>query len=102
MDVAVETTITFKAEEGLRFEWNGLRLRFPIRALPTHLTECSLHIRASLSGQFKVGPWGTIYCFYKYYDIIGGILDKTHLSMCGIDSDTLLVTTEITNDDVIA
>ena len=32
---------------------------------------------------------------------LGGILDKIHLSMYGIDSGTFLVTTEVTNYGVI-
>ena len=51
--MAAETTITIKAKESLHFEWNGLRLCFPRGALPTKPSECSLHIRASLFGQYK-------------------------------------------------
>ena len=50
-----QTSITIRAGEALSFQWKGygLKLHVPEGALPPHLSECTLHIQASLSGQFE-------------------------------------------------
>ena len=49
-----QTSITIKADEERSFEWEGygFRLHAPKGALPPDHPECTLHIQASLSGQF--------------------------------------------------
>ena len=50
-----QTSITIRAGEALNFQWKGygLRLHVPEGALPPHLSESTLHIQASLCGQFE-------------------------------------------------
>ena len=50
-----QTSITIRAGEALSFQWKGygLRLHVPEGALPPHLSESTLHIQASLCGQFE-------------------------------------------------
>ena len=50
-----QTSITIRAGEALSFQWKGygLRLHVPEGALPPHLSESTLHIQASLCGQFQ-------------------------------------------------
>ena len=50
-----QTSITIRAGEAPSFEWKeyGLRLHVPEGALPPHLSESTLHIQASLCGQFE-------------------------------------------------
>ena len=50
-----QTSITIRAGEALSFQWKGygLRLHVPEGALPPHLSESTLHIQASLYGQFE-------------------------------------------------
>ena len=49
-----QTSITIKAGEARSFEWKGygFRLHAPKGALPPDHPQCTLHIQASLSGQF--------------------------------------------------
>ena len=50
-----QASITIKPAEARSFEWKGygFRIHIPKGALPTDLSECTIHITASLSGQFQ-------------------------------------------------
>ena len=50
-----QISITIRAGEAVSFQWKGygLRLHVPEGALPPHLSESTLHIQASLCGQFE-------------------------------------------------
>ena len=54
VEVIAHTSVTIKAGEEKSFEWKGygFRLHAPKGALPPDLPQCTLHIQASLSGQF--------------------------------------------------
>ena len=55
VDVIAQTSITIKADEDNYFVWKGygFRLHAPKGALPPDLPQCTLHIQASLSGQYQ-------------------------------------------------
>ena len=54
MDVIAQASITIKAGNANIFKWkgHGFQLHAPEGALPPGLPQCTLHIQASLSGQF--------------------------------------------------
>ena len=55
VDFISQTSITIKADEAKYFVWKeyGFRLHVPEKALPPDLPQCTLHIQASLSGQYQ-------------------------------------------------
>ena len=56
VDVLEQASVTVKPGEARSFEWKGygFRIHIPKGALPTDISECTIHITASLSGQFQL------------------------------------------------
>ena len=55
VDVLEQASITLSPGKKYSFEWKGygFRIHIPKGALPTDISECTIHITASLSGQFQ-------------------------------------------------
>ena len=55
VDVLEQASITLSPGKEQSFEWKGygFRIHIPKGALPTDISECTIHITASLSGQFQ-------------------------------------------------
>ena len=56
VDVLKQASITLSPKKEQSFEWKGygFRIHIPKGALPTDISECTIHITASLSGQFQL------------------------------------------------
>ena len=65
---AGETQLIIEANKKSCFEWKGygLKLHIPENALPQTLDQCTVHIRALLSGQFELPPeWILVSAVYQ-------------------------------------